>query len=133
MESKQVGPELDAEVAAKVFGWTDLRLMPRPNYFAGFPPNAREHNLTMQVVPPYSTNMSVAMGLIVWLCPSREEYNAGRKSCRFIMRQQDDGSWWVEARSPFLTSYDTPAFADSSSLAEAICRAALAALAQKET
>src|SRR5687768_221843 len=55
-----------------------------------------------------STDIAAAMQVIEHLCPTQEEYNAGRKSCRFILRQQDNGTWSVEARSPFLTSYSTP-------------------------
>lgn len=75
--------------------------------------------------PAYSTNIKFAMEVVERLSPTQEEYNAGRKSCRFIMRQQDNGSWSIEARSPFLTSYNVPVFADSASLPEAICKAAL--------
>lgn len=139
------GRELDAEVALVVAGWywgpiTNRAMLQEFPHLAGQQFELRSplgsywylskystwHEWAN--IPRYSTSIADAMRMVEWLNPSQEEYNAGRLSCRFIMRQQDDGTWDVEARSPFLTSYGTPGFAQNKSLPEAICRAALAAI-----
>lgn len=131
--------KLDAEVAEKIMGWQRWRM--EDGVVGLWEPSAVEwlpRYGAVRVDEPYteadtsmfkfSSDMNATMKMIGWLCPTTAEYNAGRKSCRFIVRQHDSGLWSVEARSPFLTSYDTPAFADSKSLSEAVCRAALAAV-----
>lgn len=92
-----------------------------------------EHGNECEILPRlFTSEISLAMRFVRFLNPSLEEYD-GRKSCRFILRQGDNCEWNVEARSPFLTSYNKPAFATSQSLPEAICRAALDAISRNGT
>lgn len=121
----EAGPKLDAEIAAKVFGWTDLQFLPRPNYFAGFLPNAREHNLTMQPVSRYSTEIVAAMEVV-----ERFEDEGWRISLNSSPHAPRTLRWRVDLfKERFPREENVSVSELSETLPEAICLAALSAKA----
>lgn len=111
-----VGLELDALVAEKVMGWTNLLLSDDGAYFRGIHP---EYPCIRVGVPDYSTGIREAWEVHLTMCT--QIFSVRQRYLRAIQAQArtDDGS---------LVAWPDVLVALSKNFPEAICRAALDAM-----
>jgi hypothetical protein len=107
------GPDLDAEIARRVFGWRNVRpALLRPGRYVGDAPDT----LVSQDLPPYSSDIAAAWQVVEAMC------ERGWNSTLWY----EDGCWHVLFDYPGLGYCTVDCRGETVSLA--ICRAALYAV-----
>lgn len=129
MEPEQPsGRQLDKFVAERVMGWTDCVYLPRPDYFAGFPPMSEEAKRfhVRTVVPRYSESIEAAMLVVEKMWQKGWQMEAANHYTLGTLISQNSCSWWVRFinQNNDLNNWS----AEGETLSEAICLAALKAM-----